>query len=203
MASRAERARRALDAMKALGFSKKEVTPVLKNLLKLFDNSWDPIEEEGYRALADATLDARDRPQGAEHGSHRPRMVAPEEDHYQPSTSLVVHGGPCDLDIETEAPPVKRPRTSSNNFSADHSIDHHLSPSSPLTVHKMARKIVDEDFQHAVFLREPKPEPDMDGAQSLHDAQVGIVSHVQHQLLRCCRSSGISTTRSKSNRDFR
>ena len=63
MASRAERARRALDAMKALGFSKKEVTPVLKNLLKLFDNSWDPIEEEGYRALADATLDARDRPQ--------------------------------------------------------------------------------------------------------------------------------------------
>jgi len=105
-------------------------------------------------------------------------MVAPEEDHYQPSTSLVVHGGPCDLDIETEAPPVKRPRTSSNNFSADHSIDHHLSPSSPLTVHKMARKIVDEDFQHAVFLREPKPEPDMDGAQSLHDAQVGIVSHM-------------------------
>ena len=44
----------------------------------------------------------------------------------------------------------------------------------------MARKIVDEDFQHAVFLREPKPEPepDMDAAHSLHDAQVGIVSHV-------------------------
>jgi len=105
-------------------------------------------------------------------------MVAPEEDHYQPSASLVARGGPCDLDSETEAPRVKRPRTSSNNFSADHSIDHQLSPSSPLTAHEMARKIMDEDFQQAVFLREPKPEPDMDAAQSLHDVQVGIVSHM-------------------------
>ncbi|RLN34472.1 histone-lysine N-methyltransferase SUVR4-like isoform X2 [Panicum miliaceum] len=178
MTSRSERAHRALDAMKALGFSKKEVTPVLKSLLKLFDNSWEPIEDEGYRALADATLDARDRPQGPEHGSHHPRMVAPEEDHHQPSMSLVVHGGPCDLDSGTEAPRLKRPRTSSNNCSADHSIDPQLSPPSPLTAHKMARKVVDADFQHAVFLREPKPEPDMDAAQSLHDAQVGIVSHM-------------------------
>ena len=39
---------------------------------------------------------------------------------------------------------------------------------------------MDEDFQQAVFLREPKPEPepDMDAAQSLHDVQVGIVSHM-------------------------
>jgi hypothetical protein len=67
MASR-ERARRALDAMKALGFSRKEATPVLRNLLNLFDNSWEPIEDESYRALADAILDARDRSQV----SHRP-----------------------------------------------------------------------------------------------------------------------------------
>ncbi|CAL5061338.1 unnamed protein product [Urochloa decumbens] len=37
--------------------------------------------------------------------------------------------------------------------------------------------MIDEDFQHAVFLREPKPEPDVDVAQSFQDAQVGIISH--------------------------
>ena len=61
--SRRERAHRAVDAMKPLGFSKKEVFAVLKNLLQLFDNSWEPIEDECYRALADAILEARDRPQ--------------------------------------------------------------------------------------------------------------------------------------------
>lgn len=61
--SRRERARRAFDAMKPLGCSKKEVIPVLKNLLHLFDNSWELIEDDGYRALANAILEARDRPQ--------------------------------------------------------------------------------------------------------------------------------------------
>jgi len=49
--------------MKPLGCSKKEVIPVLKNLLHLFDNSWELIEDDGYRALANAILEARDRPQ--------------------------------------------------------------------------------------------------------------------------------------------
>nr|CAB3458794.1 unnamed protein product [Digitaria exilis] len=209
--SNKERARAALDAMKVLGFSKKEATPVLKTLLKLFDNSWEPIEDECYRALADAILDARDCPQGAEHGSHGARMVAPEEDRHQPSTSLVVHRGPCGSDSETEAPLIKRPRTNpeedghqpsislvvhggpcdfeteaplirrprtnSNNLSADHSIGPELFPSSSNTAHNRAKQMIDEDFQHAVFLREPKLEPDMDATQSFHDAQVGIVSH--------------------------
>jgi hypothetical protein len=36
---------------------------------------------------------------------------------------------------------------------------------SSLPAHKKARQMVDEDFQHAVFLKEPKPEPDMDTVQ--------------------------------------
>ncbi|OEL34616.1 Histone-lysine N-methyltransferase SUVR4 [Dichanthelium oligosanthes] len=185
--SNKERARRALDAMKELGFSKKEATPVLRSLLKLFDNSWGPIEDECYRALADAILDIRDRPQGPEHGSNCARMVALEEDRHQPSTSLVVHGGPstslvvhggpCDLDSETEAPRMKRPRTNSIDISADHSIDSQLSPSSSATALKRARQMMDQDFQDAAFLREPKPEPDIDDAQNFHDVQVGIISY--------------------------
>ncbi|CAN6226322.1 unnamed protein product [Urochloa humidicola] len=179
MVSNKERARRALDAMTALGFSKKETAPVLKSLLKLFDQSWEPIEDECYRALADAILDARDRPKGPEQESHRAIMVAPEENHHQPSTSHVVHGAPWDLDSETEAPRIKRPRINSNNFPADHSINAQLPPSSSITAQERARQMIDGEFQDAVFLREPKPEPDMDVAlaQSFQDAQVGIVSH--------------------------
>jgi hypothetical protein len=36
---------------------------------------------------------------------------------------------------------------------------------SSLPAHKKARQMMDEDFQHAVFLKEPKPEPDMDTVQ--------------------------------------
>ncbi|WVZ81478.1 hypothetical protein U9M48_028852 [Paspalum notatum var. saurae] len=95
-------------------------------------------------------------------------MVAPEEDHHQPSTSLVIYGGPCHVDIDTDVPCIKRPRTDSNNFEASRSVDPQLCPSASVTAHKRARLMMDEDFQHAVFLREPKPEPDMDVAPSFH-----------------------------------
>nr|CAD1830869.1 unnamed protein product [Ananas comosus var. bracteatus] len=57
MVSNTERARAALNAMKALGFPKKVATPVLKNLLMLYGGKWELIEDENYRALADAVLD--------------------------------------------------------------------------------------------------------------------------------------------------
>jgi hypothetical protein len=60
MGAKTDRARRALDAMKLLGFSKKQATPVLRRLLKIFNDNWEPIEDECYRALADAILDAQD-----------------------------------------------------------------------------------------------------------------------------------------------
>jgi hypothetical protein len=99
------------------------------------------------------------------------RTVALDESHHQSSTSIVIHGGPCNLDGE---------RTHSLeqtlNFAADHSIDPQSSPSSSVTTaHKRASQMMDEVFQHAVlsrvfrhvvFLREPKPEPD-----GFHDAQ--------------------------------
>ncbi|GFP82956.1 histone-lysine n-methyltransferase suvr2 [Phtheirospermum japonicum] len=47
----------AFRAMKAIGISEDKVKPVLKNLLKLYDKNWALIEEENYRALADAIFD--------------------------------------------------------------------------------------------------------------------------------------------------
>ncbi|KAL6651694.1 hypothetical protein ACP70R_010619 [Stipagrostis hirtigluma subsp. patula] len=208
-----DRARRALDAMKSLGFSKKEATPVLRTLLNLFENNWEPIEDECYRALADAILDARDRPQNdGEHGSRSTTGVPSNDDHHhRHSTSLVVHGGPCDLDSEADAPRIKKPRTNATNFTADQSIGTHSPLSaadvqttrastqfhqataadrmpSSVTVHKRARQMMDEDFQHAVILREPKPEPDMEfsaAASSCHNAQVGIISHPLNASSSC------------------
>ncbi|KAG8389157.1 hypothetical protein BUALT_Bualt02G0199900 [Buddleja alternifolia] len=47
----------AFRAMKALGISEDKVKPVLKSLLKLYDKNWELIEEENYRALADAIFE--------------------------------------------------------------------------------------------------------------------------------------------------
>ncbi|XP_011015243.1 PREDICTED: histone-lysine N-methyltransferase SUVR2-like isoform X3 [Populus euphratica] len=48
---------KAFRAMKALGISEKQVKPVLKKMLKLYEKNWELIEEENYRALADAIFD--------------------------------------------------------------------------------------------------------------------------------------------------
>ncbi|MED6181242.1 hypothetical protein PIB30_017633 [Stylosanthes scabra] len=47
----------AFRAMAALGISESQVKPVLKKLLKLYDKNWALIEEENYRALADAIFE--------------------------------------------------------------------------------------------------------------------------------------------------
>lgn len=48
---------KAFRAMKAIGIPEEKVKPVLKDLLKLYDKNWELIEEENYRALADAILE--------------------------------------------------------------------------------------------------------------------------------------------------
>ncbi|KAL0419720.1 UNVERIFIED_CONTAM: putative inactive histone-lysine N-methyltransferase SUVR2 [Sesamum radiatum] len=55
----------AFRAMKAIGISEDKVKPVLKSLLILYDKNWALIEEENYRALADAIFE-RDELEAAE-----------------------------------------------------------------------------------------------------------------------------------------
>ncbi|KAG8370839.1 hypothetical protein BUALT_Bualt13G0025100 [Buddleja alternifolia] len=55
-----ERIANAFRAMKAIGISEDKVKPVLKNLLKLYDKNWALIEEDNYRALADAVMSNTD-----------------------------------------------------------------------------------------------------------------------------------------------
>lgn len=46
--------------MKNLGISPETVSPVLKNLLKLYNKNWELIEEDNYRTLADAIFEYAD-----------------------------------------------------------------------------------------------------------------------------------------------
>ncbi|CAI9272862.1 unnamed protein product [Lactuca saligna] len=51
---------KAFSAMECLGISREVVKPVLKNLLKLYGGSWELIEEDNYRTLADAIFESFD-----------------------------------------------------------------------------------------------------------------------------------------------
>ncbi|XP_059300824.1 probable inactive histone-lysine N-methyltransferase SUVR1 [Lycium ferocissimum] len=51
------RVAKAFRAMKDIGISQEKVKPVLKRLIKLYDKNWELIEEENYRALADAIFE--------------------------------------------------------------------------------------------------------------------------------------------------
>ncbi|THF99544.1 hypothetical protein TEA_019331 [Camellia sinensis var. sinensis] len=51
---------KAFSAMKVLGIPTETVKPVLRNLLKLYDNNWELIEEDSYRTLADAIFECTD-----------------------------------------------------------------------------------------------------------------------------------------------
>ncbi|KAG8066866.1 hypothetical protein GUJ93_ZPchr0004g40381 [Zizania palustris] len=209
--------------MKQLGFSKKESTPVLRSLYKLFRGNWEPIEDECYRALADAILDRRQEsatPADDGDQDQELRGCMPDDDHRQPLTSLVVCGGSCDTDNETDEPLTNRPRFNSTNLATHQTVTslgtksppsvadgqdatvaisaHGASPqsthlqtraSTPLrqassvTAHKRPRQMMDEDFQHAAFLREPKPDPDIDALQDstvtshCSNPQLGLVDH--------------------------
>lgn len=52
-----ERFDAAVKSMADIGVSRETVSPVLKNLLELFDYNWEHIEADSFRALADAIFD--------------------------------------------------------------------------------------------------------------------------------------------------
>ncbi|KAL7583425.1 hypothetical protein Lser_V15G41858 [Lactuca serriola] len=54
------RVAKAFRAMREIGIPEEKTKPVLKNLLKLYEKNWELIEEENYRALADAIFDSEE-----------------------------------------------------------------------------------------------------------------------------------------------
>lgn len=52
--------KKALIATKALGIPTEEVIPILKKLLKMYDNDWTLIAEDNYRTLIDAYFEHKE-----------------------------------------------------------------------------------------------------------------------------------------------
>ncbi|KAK6161211.1 hypothetical protein DH2020_004592 [Rehmannia glutinosa] len=52
---------KACKAMKNLGYPEKTVRPVVKELLKLYEDNWMLIEEDNYRVLVEAILDSEEQ----------------------------------------------------------------------------------------------------------------------------------------------
>ncbi|VAH34589.1 unnamed protein product [Triticum turgidum subsp. durum] len=135
MISHKDRAQKAYEAMGCLGFPKKQVSPVLKHLYKLFEN-WEPIEDESYRILADTILDSQKNQQmpatsrhvtDQESEPHNSTSVTPDPDDQHPSAARY------DMDVsDNETSLINRPMD------------------------------VSENPQDALFLQEPKPEPEID-----------------------------------------
>ncbi|CAM0911497.1 unnamed protein product [Alopecurus aequalis] len=132
MVSNRERGNKALSAMKTLGFSGRKAGPVVKRLLKLFNDNWEPIEEDNYSVLIEAILDDEKSgpmpiatPQGTEErrialphqgmtdqglGPHTSTWVMP--DYQNPSPSAPAYQYDMDAS-DNESPLIKRPRMSS------------------------------------------------------------------------------------------
>lgn len=249
MGSNSERARKALDAMKLLGFSKKQATPVLKRLLKLFDNNWEPIEDECYRALADAILDAQaqdNKPTPAAYPHHgtdeepEPRgttRLRPDDQH--PSASASRHDMAADDDNET--PLIKRPRIKGKSLEPEPPQPtvptQSAGPASPQPTRRQTRALTAaqqaadhgdpsaivtykgdngsllENPEDALFLKEPKPEPEID-AFTCPDVPVDPVAKqmnigssggknmlIEHCKTRKMVTSGADATGSIVNQD--
>ncbi|KAF7011274.1 hypothetical protein CFC21_025601 [Triticum aestivum] len=183
------RARRAVKAMKLLGIPREQTAPVLKRLIELYDDNWQLIEAESYRALADAIFDEQanggpanggDQVQGQgeldlelEETGTMPEMFTPEDDDQRPSTSLAVVRKDPDKHISA---PRSGTGPRANPLGA-----HPTQAASPTQTRALSKQrqmqmqMMDEDFQQPVFLREPKPEPvDMDAVDCLN-VQPGLI----------------------------
>ncbi|BFI30877.1 protein MpSUVR1 [Marchantia polymorpha subsp. ruderalis] len=55
-----ERANRAFEAMEELGLDRKSINPILRELLKVYNNEWSYIEAENYRLLADQAFEQQE-----------------------------------------------------------------------------------------------------------------------------------------------
>ncbi|KAK6141509.1 hypothetical protein DH2020_024754 [Rehmannia glutinosa] len=125
----------AFRAMKAIGISEDKVKPVLKSLLKLYDKNWALIEEENYRALADAIFD-RDENEAEERSKkivnneaaeQSKKMVNTQTDDYLQEEALVA---------EEPEQPLKRLRLRHRDGQTSSNMNNSGLPKTPLVTPK-------------------------------------------------------------------
>ncbi|KAL8254481.1 hypothetical protein R6Q59_032702 [Mikania micrantha] len=102
------RVRKAFIAMKDLGIPEEKTKPVLKKLLKIYDKNWELIEQENYRALADAIFDS-DESEVAEQMKKLDAAAATEKKKAEEAEQMKAIEEETQVQEETEKP-LKRMR---------------------------------------------------------------------------------------------
>ncbi|KAL6662046.1 hypothetical protein ACP70R_001430 [Stipagrostis hirtigluma subsp. patula] len=169
MGPSAVRAKKALDAMKLLGFSRKQAGTVLRRLLNVYNNNWELIEDECYRAPVDAILDAQDSGQTpapqlgvqANHEQSEPHGTSRGDQYHSASASQYEMD-----DDDNVTPLVKRPRMGTSDSGQEQ-------PRQPFDAGRKALALAQQAAERgdplaivdALILKDPKPEPEIDVAQ--------------------------------------
>lgn len=166
----------AFRAMSCLGIEEHKVKPVLKKLLKLYDKNWELIEEENYRALADAIFDEDDN-QALEPEQEKKNKEGEVDEEARPEERvrplkrlklrgqdgrLLNSGGSSTAAFALKTPkpePGTVPESSSRLLSNGNAVvDKGKKPASPEEPLRGRRSISDRT-QPAVAFREPAVEP--------------------------------------------
>jgi len=215
MGAKTDRAKKALDAMKPLGFSRKQAAPVLKKLLKIYNNNWELIEDECYRALADAILDAQDDKQTPD--TSQGMQAAYEDSEPHGTTRDDRHSYASAGEDDNETPLVKRPRMGVADFGQELQPGPQRStvstqgalPTSPQTSRRQTRSLtlVQQAADHgdpaaindAPILKEPKPEPQIDAAGVGYTVQN---THEPQQVVPMCNNGVGSSVQNTQEASF-
>uniref|UniRef100_A0A7N0ZWC6 Uncharacterized protein n=1 Tax=Kalanchoe fedtschenkoi TaxID=63787 RepID=A0A7N0ZWC6_KALFE len=165
---------KAFRAVKELGIAEDVVKPVLKDLLRVYERNWQPIEEDNYRVLADAIFDRDDsrkvdqikKPEINNDNNVAEDVRKPEEPR-KPLKRLRLkyqdQAGSCNVDLQgySGGSSSKRPRN--DNCVPPGASDPQEHPetisSSKGKQHGSSQSLV---LRESSYLKEPKPEPGLD-----------------------------------------
>ncbi|XP_061968865.1 probable inactive histone-lysine N-methyltransferase SUVR2 isoform X5 [Populus nigra] len=138
----------AFRAMRAIGITEKQVKPVLKKMLKLYDKNWELIEEENYRALADAIFEEEEakvpeeKDEAAEGTLEEETLVSSEPElplkRLRRGQEGQVSGSPSDIEAGLGGSPFKKSKVEGKGLAGEtseqQSSDMRISQPKPIAI---------------------------------------------------------------------
>ncbi|KAH8517509.1 hypothetical protein H0E87_005441 [Populus deltoides] len=138
----------AFRAMRAIGITEKQVKPVLKKMLKLYDKNWELIEEENYRALADAIFEEEEakvpeeKDEAAEGTLEEETLVSSEPElplkRLRRGQDGQVSGSPSDIEAGLGGSPFKKSKVEGKGLAGEtseqQSSDMRISQPKPIAI---------------------------------------------------------------------
>ncbi|XP_011024471.1 PREDICTED: histone-lysine N-methyltransferase SUVR2 isoform X3 [Populus euphratica] len=161
----------AFRAMRAIGITEKQVKPVLKKMLKLYDKNWELIEEENYRALADAIFEEEEakvpeeKDEAAEGTLEEETLVSSEPElplkRLRRGQDGQVSGSPSDIEAELGGSPFKKSKVEGKGLAGEtseqQSSDMRISQPKPIAIWSPNRNTSSQTVSPDMRISQPKP----------------------------------------------